>query len=60
MTRVIEKKFGKEASDLFNEATDVVKEIGDSYKEVKNNQVENICKMTAKDNAKEKAKEVVR
>ena len=56
MTRVIEKKFGKEASDLFNEATDVVKEVSDSYKEVKNNQVENICKITAKDSVKDKAK----
>lgn len=35
MTKVIEKKYGKEASELFGEGCEVVENAGKVYKDVK-------------------------
>jgi hypothetical protein len=51
VTKVIEKKYGKDASELFNEGYGVVENAGQVYKDVKKGEAKAIAKATAKEAA---------
>ena len=52
MKKLVEKKYGTEASEVFSTGVDAVGNIGTSYKDLKKAEVTAIAKATAKETAK--------
>jgi hypothetical protein len=53
MTRIVEKKYGKEASGICTEGVEIAGNAGQAYKDFKNAEIKAIARATAKETVKQ-------